>query len=301
MDTNTSAAKNSCSVYNTVVKRGELSYQCSKCAGLTHSSCCPDIDKTQLTGFQCQICALSEQAGLSNQSTPSSASSTKHRKRSALSPPELSSSRLKIRPVSIDSNSQSLVELNMSQSFDAEAEKFQNDPTVPVHLKKLGSLFQSSHSSLQSQLNTIDNRMTANEAENARALANLRADIISTRTQVDSCEVRFSGIPSSVALSDPDVINAILHAIDCADRVGTILSIRRWPAQPAHPRLQPQAPEASSALGNGRPVQDSTNKIALVAKFCSPTVRDFVISKLILDINLLRLKASYFRAKCHRL
>ncbi|KAJ8670890.1 hypothetical protein QAD02_002149 [Eretmocerus hayati] len=112
----------------------------------------------------------------------------------------------------------------MPQSFDAEAEKFQNEPTVPEHLKKLGSLFQSSHSSLQPQLNTIDDRMT-----------------------VDSCEVRFSGIPSSVNLSDPDVINAILRAIDSADPVGTILSTRRWPTQPARPRSQPQAPHASSA------------------------------------------------------
>ncbi|KAJ8677283.1 hypothetical protein QAD02_013070 [Eretmocerus hayati] len=105
--------------------------------------------------------------------------------------------------------------------------------------------------SLQSQPNTIDNRMTVNEAENARALANSCADIIATRTQVDSCEGRFSGISSSVTLSDPDVMNAILLAIDCADRVGTILSTRRWPTQPARPRSQPQGPDASPAPVGG--------------------------------------------------
>ncbi|KAJ8672272.1 hypothetical protein QAD02_003531 [Eretmocerus hayati] len=214
MNTNTCATKNLCSVCNIIVKCGELSYQCSKCAGLTHSSCCPDIDKIKLTGSQCRACALSEQVPLSHQSTPSSAPKLRHRKRSASSPLESSGSRVKIRFISTDQNPQLPIELNMSQTFDIEAENFQNDPSVPDHLKKLGSLLKSSHSSLQSQLSTIDNRMTANETENARAFARLRADIVATRTQVDPCEVRFSGIPSAINLPDPDVINAILRAIE---------------------------------------------------------------------------------------
>ncbi|KAJ8685572.1 hypothetical protein QAD02_021365 [Eretmocerus hayati] len=171
----------------------------------------------------------------------------------------------------------------MADLFDSEAQKFQDDPTVPDHSKKLGALLKTSHSLLQSQLTRIDSRMTVNETENARAFASLRADIVATRTQVDPCEVRFSGIPLSVTAPDGDVITAILRAIECADRVSAILSIRRWPTRPARP--QNRASNANPALGTGplndrgEPVRNQqADKIALVAKFCSPIVRDFVLS-----------------------
>ncbi|KAJ8687150.1 hypothetical protein QAD02_022944 [Eretmocerus hayati] len=54
----------------------------------------------------------------------------------------------------------------------------------------------------------------------------------------------------------------------CAQRVGTILDIRKWNDTPAsRPNNAPQRQQAPQNIGS------------LVAKFASPTVRDFVLSK----------------------
>ncbi|KAJ8678226.1 hypothetical protein QAD02_014013 [Eretmocerus hayati] len=123
----------------------------------------------------------------------------------------------------------------------------------------------------------IESRLTANETEHARAFASLRSDIIATRTQVDPCEIKISGIPGSITTLDEDTVNAVLNAIGCADHVRTILSVRRWVLlAPRPPSTQP-TPGLRSV--NNSAQNPHASKIAIVAKFCSPTVRDFVLAK----------------------
>ncbi|KAJ8672126.1 hypothetical protein QAD02_003385 [Eretmocerus hayati] len=77
-------------------------------------------------------------------------------------------------------------------------------------------------------------------------------------------------------LSDKEFDIKILTAMQCADRVGPLLSVRRWyspPAQGTNPSTSQLTP-----AGNFNPDE---GKASLVIKFSSATVRDSVISRCI--------------------
>ncbi|KAJ8666275.1 hypothetical protein QAD02_007937 [Eretmocerus hayati] len=106
-----------------------------------------------------------------------------------------------------------------------------NDASAPEYIRKLGAAMAISQTSLQSQLTSINTQLTdvsSSQIEQTRAISSLRADFTAARVQVDPCEVRFSGIPKAVQLDDRATILEILTTMNCAESVGTILSVRRW-------------------------------------------------------------------------
>ncbi|KAJ8682319.1 hypothetical protein QAD02_018111 [Eretmocerus hayati] len=149
-----------------------------------------------------------------------------------------------------------------------------NDPNTPQYIRDLGSYMHATTTTTQDQLTSINARLTELAGvshQNTHAIANLQTEIRSARTTVDPCELRFSGIPSNTPLSDDDLLKIVLTAMGCAERIGPPLSVRRW-VTPVGRNQQTQNQPSTS--GN-----QPANTMALVAKFSSPTVRDFVLSK----------------------
>ncbi|KAJ8670893.1 hypothetical protein QAD02_002152 [Eretmocerus hayati] len=136
---------------------------------------------------------------------------------------------------------------------------FLDDPTMPDFAKALGEYMYTSQVSNHTQLTSIDSRLsdlTTSSQNNTRAISNLQAEVRSFRSVVDQCELRFSGVPDSSPLSDEELAMKILTAMQCADRVGPLLSVRRWDFPPARPiPAQGTNPSASqlTPAGNFNP------------------------------------------------
>ncbi|KAJ8665656.1 hypothetical protein QAD02_007320 [Eretmocerus hayati] len=115
---------------------------------------------------------------------------------------------------------------------------FLDDPTMSDFAKALGEYMYTSQVSNHTQLTSIDSRLsdfTTSSQDNTRAISNLQAEVRSSRLVVDQCELRFPDVPDSSPLSDEELAMKILTAMQCADRVGPLLSVRRWDFPPARP------------------------------------------------------------------
>ncbi|KAJ8677977.1 hypothetical protein QAD02_013764 [Eretmocerus hayati] len=117
-------------------------------------------------------------------------------------------------------------------------------------------------------MNTRLTEIAGSTAQNTQAISELRTEVRSSRSSIDPCGIRFSGVSTDSGLSDHDLVMSVLTAMGCAQRVGTILDMRKRNDTPAsRPINAPQRQQAPQ------------NIASLVAKFSSPTVRDFFLSK----------------------
>ncbi|KAJ8676773.1 hypothetical protein QAD02_012560 [Eretmocerus hayati] len=154
---------------------------------------------------------------------------------------------------------------------------FLDDPTMPDFAKALGEYMYTSQVSNHTQLTSIDSRLsdlTTSSQDNTRAISNLQAEVRSSRSVVDQCELRFSGVPDSSPLSDEEFAMKILTAMQCADRVGPLLSVRRWDFPPARPiPAQGTNPSASqlTPAGNFNPNEETYGQPLNIVneRFCS--------------------------------
>ncbi|KAJ8684565.1 hypothetical protein QAD02_020357 [Eretmocerus hayati] len=157
---------------------------------------------------------------------------------------------------------------------------FLDDPTMPEFAKALGEYMYNSQVANHTHLTSIGSSLadlTTSSHDNTRAISNLQAEVRSSRAVVDLCELRFSGVPEDSPIPDEELATKILTQMRCVDRVGPLLSVRRW-------ALPSNRPPASNAV-NPTPSQAAPGGIthekttSLVVKFSSPTVRDYVLSK----------------------
>ncbi|KAJ8677950.1 hypothetical protein QAD02_013737 [Eretmocerus hayati] len=140
---------------------------------------------------------------------------------------------------------------------------FLDDPTMPDFAKALGEYMYTSQVSNHTQLTSVDSRLsdpTTSSQDDTRAISNLQAEVRSSRSVVDQCELRFLGVPDSSPLSDLELGNSPMR---CADRVGPLLLVRRWdfpPARPIPAQGMNSSPSQLTPAGNFNPHEDNNLK-----------------------------------------
>lgn len=123
---------------------------------------------------------------------------------------------------------------------------------------------------LQTQFNDLNGRLQQYNDSSSNRLSRLENQMHTLRTRVtdeDPCEIRFKGIPNSDSSTFKPTLVKLLSLLDIPDVAAHIIHIRPWTFTPPHSTATPD-PNTSTPLPT-----------SIVARFSSPSVRNFVLSR----------------------
>lgn len=217
--------------------------------------------------------------------TPADDNNTQSSKRALSESPNTSPSNRQPAKLQCIASTQSLgaMETNAKQDLD-------NLPReVPWYIQAMWRENRGNHETLIESISALSDRVVAVERRVDNIVTD-RSNDLKSKSLVDPCELRFSGLPPDSLADMRDTIKTILAVIQRADAFNFVTRVRQWYPTLTSTNDPNQTTSSQSVTGNNASQASRTanvmevtaedraaGTVTIVAEFVSPKIRDSVL------------------------